>query len=56
MNDAFLMKMLSNLINKPNYLWYKVLYGKYGRNDDGDGVTYEDILILVFKNRVQKVY
>jgi hypothetical protein len=43
MNDAFLMKMLSNLINKPNDLWCKVLYGKYGRNDDGHGLTYEDI-------------
>ncbi|CAJ2652742.1 unnamed protein product [Trifolium pratense] len=34
MNNAFLMKMLWNLINNPDDLWCKVLYGKYGRNDD----------------------
>ena len=34
MNDAFLMKMLWNLITKPNDLWCKVLYSKYGRNKD----------------------
>jgi len=31
---AFLMKMLLNMINKPDYLWCKVLYSKYGRNND----------------------
>jgi hypothetical protein len=34
MNEAFLMKILWNLINKPNDLWCKVLYSKYGRNKD----------------------
>jgi hypothetical protein len=34
MNDAFLLTMLSNLINNPDDLWCKVLYGKYGRNND----------------------
>jgi hypothetical protein len=34
MNDVFLMKMLWNLINNPDDLWCKVLYGKYGRNND----------------------
>jgi hypothetical protein len=34
MNDAFLMKMMWNLITKPNDLWCKVLYSKYGRNND----------------------
>jgi len=34
MNDAFLMKMLWNLITKPDDLWCKVLYSKYGRNKD----------------------
>ncbi|PNX73126.1 hypothetical protein L195_g029024 [Trifolium pratense] len=34
MNNAFLVKMLWNLINNPDDLWCKVLYGKYGRNDD----------------------
>jgi len=34
MNDAILMKMLWNLINNPNDLWCKVLYGKYGKNND----------------------
>jgi hypothetical protein len=34
MNDAFLMKMMWNLITKLNYLWCKVLYSKYGRNND----------------------
>jgi hypothetical protein len=33
MNDAFL-KMLWNLIIKPDDLWCKVLYSKYGRNND----------------------
>jgi len=34
MNEAFLMKMLWNMINKPDDLWCKVLYSKYGRNKD----------------------
>ncbi|MCH96047.1 ribonuclease H, partial [Trifolium medium] len=34
MNEAFLMKMLWNLIKNPNDLWCKVLYNKYGRNND----------------------
>ncbi|GAU10752.1 hypothetical protein TSUD_425200, partial [Trifolium subterraneum] len=34
MNEAFLMKMLWNLINRPDDLWCKVLYSKYGRNND----------------------
>jgi len=34
MNDVFLMKMLWNLINKPDDLWCKVLYSKYERNKD----------------------
>jgi hypothetical protein len=34
MNEAFLMKMLWNMINKPDDLWCKVLYNKYGRNND----------------------
>jgi hypothetical protein len=34
MNDVFLMKMLWNLINNPNDLWSRVLYSKYGRNND----------------------
>ena len=33
-NEAFLMKMLWNMINKPDDLWCKVLYSKYGRNND----------------------
>ncbi|GAU34693.1 hypothetical protein TSUD_29340 [Trifolium subterraneum] len=28
------MKMLWNMINKPNELWCKVVYNKYGRNKD----------------------
>ncbi|WJX23885.1 hypothetical protein P8452_13067 [Trifolium repens] len=32
MNEAFLMKMLWNLITRPDDLWCKVLYSKYGRN------------------------
>jgi hypothetical protein len=34
MNEAFLMKILWNLITNPNDLWCKVLYSKYGRNND----------------------
>ena len=34
MNEAFLMKMLWNMINKHDDLWCKVLYSKYGRNND----------------------
>jgi hypothetical protein len=34
MNDAFLMKMMWNLITKPNDRWCKILHGKYGRNND----------------------
>ncbi|CAJ2637065.1 unnamed protein product [Trifolium pratense] len=34
MNEAFLMKMLWNLITNPNDLWCRVLYSKYGRNKD----------------------
>ncbi|WJX23235.1 hypothetical protein P8452_12461 [Trifolium repens] len=34
MNDAFLMKILWNMINKPEDLWCKVLYNKYGRKKD----------------------
>ncbi|GAU36899.1 hypothetical protein TSUD_220680 [Trifolium subterraneum] len=34
MNEAFLMKMLWNMINNPNDLWWKVLYSKYGRDKD----------------------
>ncbi|CAJ2657953.1 unnamed protein product [Trifolium pratense] len=34
MNEAFLMKILWNLINKPDDLWCQVLYSKYGRNKD----------------------
>jgi len=34
MNEAFLMKMLWNIINKPDDLWCKTLYSKYGRNKD----------------------
>jgi len=34
MNEAFLMKILWNMINKPDDLWCKVLYSKYGRNKD----------------------
>jgi hypothetical protein len=34
MNDVFLMKMLWNLINNPDDLWSRVLYSKYGRNND----------------------
>jgi len=30
MNEAFLM----NMINKPDDIWCKVLYSKYGRNKD----------------------
>jgi hypothetical protein len=30
----FLMKMLWNMINKPDDIWCKVLYNKYGRNND----------------------
>ncbi|GAU49093.1 hypothetical protein TSUD_137780 [Trifolium subterraneum] len=33
MNEAFLMKMSWNLINRPDDLWCKVLYSKYGRNN-----------------------
>jgi len=32
MNEAFLMKMIWNLIQKPDDLWCKVLLSKYGRN------------------------
>jgi hypothetical protein len=34
MNEAFLMKILWNMINKPQDLWCQVLYSKYGRNKD----------------------
>jgi hypothetical protein len=34
MNDAFLMKILWNMINKPEDLWCKVLYNKYGWKKD----------------------
>ncbi|CAJ2662667.1 unnamed protein product [Trifolium pratense] len=34
MNNAFLMKILWNMINKPDNLWCKVLYNKYGRKKD----------------------
>jgi hypothetical protein len=34
MNEAFLMKILWNMINHPDDLWCKVLYNKYGRNTD----------------------
>ncbi|GAU31364.1 hypothetical protein TSUD_19090 [Trifolium subterraneum] len=34
MNEAFLMKIWWNLINKLDELWCKVLLGKYGRNND----------------------
>jgi len=34
MNEAFLMKMLWNLINNPDELWCRVLINKYGRNND----------------------
>ncbi|CAJ2627891.1 unnamed protein product [Trifolium pratense] len=34
MNEVFLMKILWNLIHKPNDLWCKVLLRKYGRNND----------------------
>jgi ribonuclease HI len=34
MNEAFLMKILWNLIHKPDDLWCKVLLSKYGRNND----------------------
>jgi hypothetical protein len=34
MNEAFLMKMLWNLTTKPKDLWCRVLYSKYGRNND----------------------
>ncbi|GAU36844.1 hypothetical protein TSUD_213680 [Trifolium subterraneum] len=34
MNEAFLMKILWNLINKPDDLWCQVLYSKYGRKID----------------------
>ncbi|GAU24368.1 hypothetical protein TSUD_390770 [Trifolium subterraneum] len=34
MNEAFLMKILWNLINNPNNLWCRVLHSKYGRNKD----------------------
>jgi len=34
MNEAFLMKMLWNMINIPYDLWCKVLYSKYGRDKD----------------------
>jgi len=34
MNEAFLMKMIWNLIKQPDKLWCKVLYSKYGRTND----------------------
>ncbi|MCH81203.1 RNA-directed DNA polymerase (Reverse transcriptase) [Trifolium medium] len=34
MNEAFLMKILWNMINRPDDLWCKILYNKYGRNTD----------------------
>ncbi|MCI03053.1 putative ribonuclease H protein, partial [Trifolium medium] len=34
MNEAFLMKMLWNLTTKLDDLWCRVLYSKYGRNND----------------------
>lgn len=34
MNEAFLMKMLWNMINKLDDIWCKVIYSKYGRNND----------------------
>ncbi|GAU47866.1 hypothetical protein TSUD_404370 [Trifolium subterraneum] len=34
MNEAFLMKILWNLIHKPDDLWCKVLLSKYRRNND----------------------
>ncbi|GAU39340.1 hypothetical protein TSUD_60910 [Trifolium subterraneum] len=34
MNEAFLMKILWNMINRPDVLWSKVLYNKYERNTD----------------------
>ena len=34
MNEAFLMKMLWNLINNLDELWCRVLINKYGRNND----------------------
>ncbi|MCH86672.1 RNA-directed DNA polymerase (Reverse transcriptase), partial [Trifolium medium] len=34
MNEVFIMKMLWNMINKPDDLWCKVLYSKYGRDKD----------------------
>lgn len=34
MNGAFLMKILWNLIEKPNDLWTQVLSSKYGRGNE----------------------
>jgi len=34
MNQAFLMKMIWNLINQPYKLWCRVLYSKYDRNNN----------------------
>jgi hypothetical protein len=34
MNEAFLMKIVWSLNNKPNDLWCRVLYSKYRRNND----------------------
>jgi len=34
MNEAFLMKILWNLINNPDNLWCRVLRSKYGRGKD----------------------
>ncbi|GAU31578.1 hypothetical protein TSUD_54010 [Trifolium subterraneum] len=34
MNEAFLMKMMWNLIKKPDELWCRVLLSKYSRNND----------------------
>lgn len=34
MNEAFLMKMIWNLIKNPDELWCRVLISKYGRNND----------------------
>lgn len=35
MNDAFLMKLLWRMRQKPGELWAQVLNGKYGRNEEG---------------------